>query len=214
MFDRYIALGYECESVVQMRRLSGSSQASVLDWQRLHHDPLAGVLRTDFANYFELENLLLSEDRKYVLDTATGIEFHHLFTQNFDTTILPQRIRRDYPHLRARMDYLLRRWRENTGSRLSTLYVRRDPLDMFTAENMVELRDCLHKCYPSHRFALVWVRGTDPDGCHADGAVELSEGVYSTTVPVAQPREVRWQGDDADWDRVFPALQRLRPLDC
>jgi hypothetical protein len=139
-----------------------------------------------------------------VLDTATGLEFHHVFTPNFDGTLIAQRIPREYPKVRARADYLLGRWRETVSSDLSVLYVRRDPFEEFTADHLVELRDVLRECHPSHRFALLWVRA------EGTGDVsELADGVYVTAVPVAQPRTVRWQGEDPPWDRLYPKLQAL-----
>jgi Putative papain-like cysteine peptidase (DUF1796) len=207
MFDRYIGLGMNCEVVVQLRRLTGCRQAHVFDWQLTTHDALMHVLRTGFADYFRLENLVLPEHRKHVLDTATGLEFHHLFPHNIDGTILPERMARAYPQVRARTEHLMRRWRETVASNLAVLYVRRDPTDELTEANLVELRDVLWECYPGHRFALVWVR----DGPGGDVA-ELADGVYVTDVPVLQPRLVLWQGEDTVWDEVFPKLQQLHPL--
>jgi hypothetical protein len=216
VFDRYVGLGVDCEVVVQLRRVTGQSQAQVFDWQLLPHTSLVGVLRADFVDYFQQANLVLSEDRKHVLDTLTAIEFHHLFTPNFDGTILLQRIGREYPDVRARMDHLLRRWRETLNSELSVLYVRRDPFDEFTAEELFELRDVLRASAPTHRFALLWARDPEAAGAQelADQVVELGDGVYAAGVAVAQPRDVLWRGDDTAWDRLYPKIRELRPVDC
>ena len=117
MFDRYVSLGFDCEPIVQLRRLTGVSQAQVLDWQVLPHQALLGVLATDFDGYFELHNLVLGEDRRIVVDTATGVQIHHLFTPDLDGRIPPQRIARDYPRVRSRQEYLLRRWHESAMKR-------------------------------------------------------------------------------------------------
>lgn len=215
MFDRYVGLGLDCEVAVQLRRITGSPQAHVFDWQLLKHESLLGVLRADFEDYFQLPNLVLPENRGHVLDSATGIEFHHLFTLSLDGTILPQRVAREYPKVKARMDHLLRRWRETVSSPLSVLYVRRDPFDDFTAENLVELRDVMRKCYPTHRFAVLWARAPQARGAEDLGGEirELDEGLYMAAVEVAQPREELWRGDDAAWDRIYPATRRLRPVE-
>lgn len=211
MFDRYISLGLDCEPVVQLRRLTGVSQASVLDWQLLTHKALVGVLANDFDGYFELPNLVLGEDRRHVLDTATGLEFHHLFTIDLDGTIAAHRVARDYPRLRARQDYLLRRWRETVSSDRPVLYVRRDPNDEFTAEELTELRDVLRTSYPAHRFALVWVR-PEISETNVDEMVRISDGVYATQMAVQQPRAEHWRGDDRAWDRLFARLGSLEPI--
>jgi hypothetical protein len=211
MFDRYVGLGLNCEVAFQVRRLSGRSDAHVFDWQLTTQESLVHVLRTDFADYLRLPNLELPPDRRYVLDTATGLQFHHLFPTAIDGTIVPGRMARDFPRLRSRADHLIRRWRDTVASDLTVLYLRRDPIDELTPANMIELRDVLRECYPAHRFALLWVRDPEVPGAPGpdDGAVELADAVYAAGVPVAQPRLERWRGDDAAWDRLAPALRAL-----
>jgi hypothetical protein len=212
MFDRYIGLGLNCEVVVQLRRLTGNPQANVFDWQRFSRAALIHTLRTDFADYCQLPNLALGEDRRHVADTTRDIEFHHLFTANLDGTIMPQRIAREYPKVRARADHLIQRWRETVRSSQTVLYVQRDPCDELTAEDVVDLHDAIRECYPAHRFAILWARDPVVPEAASLGAdiVELAEGVYVAGIPVKQPRLVFWQGDDAAWDRIFPKLAELR----
>src|SRR5262249_46038010 len=116
MFDQYIPLGMDCEVVVQLRRLTGCSQAHVFDWHVSRHESLMHVLRTDFADYLQLPNLEVSPDAHHVLDTATGLELHHLFRVKADGTVLPHRVAPDFPQVRERADHLLRRWRATVGS--------------------------------------------------------------------------------------------------
>jgi hypothetical protein len=212
MFDRYIALGLNCEVVLQLRRLSGNPEANVFDWQRFSPAALIHTLRTDFADYCRLPNLALGEDRHYIVDTTRDIEIHHLFTANLDGTIMPQRIAREYPKVRARADHLIQRWHETVRSSLTVLYVLRDPCEELTAADVVDLRDVLRECYPTHRFAVLWAR--DPVVPEAaalgDEIVELAEGAYVAGIQVKQPRLEFWQGDEAAWDRVFPKLADLR----
>lgn len=211
MFDHYIGLGVDCEVVVQLRRLTGCTQANVFDWHKCDQEPLMHVLRTDFADYLQLPNLVLSSDRRYILDTATGMQLHHLFRANIDGTVLPQRLAGDYPRVRARADYLLDRWRAMVSSSASVLYVRRDPYDDMTLDDQLELRKMMQAQYPDHRSALLWVRSTDVPG-GAEGEVdELADGVYVTRMPVLQPRVVQWRGDDAAWDRLYPRMLELGP---
>lgn len=209
MFDHYIGLGYDCEVVVQLRRLTGCTQANIFDWHGVHHEPLMHVLRTDFADYLQLPNLVLAPDRRHVLDTATGLELHHMFRANIDGTILPQRIAGDYSRVRARADYLLDRWRATVNSSASALYVRRDPFDELTAENLLELRDLLRAQYPGHRSAQLWVRSTEVPGGPEGTVDELADGVYVARLPVLQPRAAYWQGDDVAWDKLFPQLLEI-----
>ncbi len=211
MFDHYIGLGYDCEVVVQLRRLTGCTQAHVFDWHATHHEALMHVLRTDFADYLQLPNLVLAPDRRHVLDTATGLGLYHLFRANIDGTILPQRLASGYPQVRDRADHLLRRWRATVSSSESTLYVRRDPYDEMTAEELLELHKMLRAQHPGHRSALLWVRSTEVPGGPEGTVDELADGVYVARLPVLQPRETYWQGDDAAWDQLFP---RLLEIDC
>lgn len=206
MFDHYIGLGVDCEVVVQLRRLTGCAQAHIFDWHVSHHEPLMRVLRTDFADYLQLPNLVLSPDRRHILDTATGLKLHHLFRANIDGTLLPQRVARDYPRVRDRADYLLRRWRATVSSSASALYVRHDPNDELTVEDLLELREVLRAQYPGHRSALLWVRSTEVPGGREGTVDELADGVYVARLPVRQPRAVQWQGDDAAWDQLFSRL--------
>jgi len=214
MFDRYIPLGLDCEVIVQLRRLTGNKQAHVFDWQWVDHQAFIRILRTDFADYFQLPNLVLSEDRRHLLDTATNVEFHHLFPVAIDGTIVPQRIAREYPKVRERTEYLLRRWRETTSSQLTALYVRRDPYDDISDKKVVEMRDVLRECYPSHRFAVLLVRDAAAPGAEdlGDDIAELADGAYVAGMPVRLPRTEYWQGDDATWDRLFPKMHELRPM--
>jgi hypothetical protein len=214
MFDSYVGLGVDCEVVVQLRRLTGNEQANVFDWQWVEHESLVHVLRTNFADYFRLPNLVLSEDHRNVVDTATGLSFHHLFTPDPDGTIPQSRLAREYPRLRARTEHLLRRWQRTADSPCAALYVRRDPYEFFTADQLVQLRDVMRQRFPAHRFALLWVRDAAAPGVEAlgGGVAELAKGVYVAGLPVVEPRHENWQGDDAAWDRLFPDLRQLRPL--
>jgi hypothetical protein len=212
MFDHYIGLGVDCESVVQLRRTTGT-QTCVFDWQRMNQEPLMRLLRDDFAGYFQLENLVVSPNRHYVYDTEFELDIYHLFSTDFDGTVNPQRIPREYPKVLARQEYLLARWRAMVASTESALYVRRDPYNRFTAENMLEFRDLLRERYPTHRFAVMWVRSPEV-GVPADETIaELAEGVHVTEMGVPEPRETYWQGDDADWDRLVPRLRELSPVE-
>lgn len=213
MFDRLISLGLDCEPIVQLRRLTGRAEPQVLDWHKLYQPGLLRLLRTDFEGYFERANLVLADDRSYVLDTSNGLEFHHMFTVDLDGKIAPQRLDREYPRVASRQTYLLRCWRERVASSQSVLYVRRDPYDLFTLADLVDLRDALRESYPGHRFALLWVR--DPQ---ARGAGQLGEdihliddGIYVAEMPVVQPRSEHWQGDDAAWDRLYLRMRQLAP---
>jgi hypothetical protein len=210
MFDVFAGLGMTCEVTWQLRRLTGRPQAHLFDWQLTPHEALVRLLRIDFADYFQRPNLVLSENRTHVLDTATGLQFHHLFTENLDGTVLERRMASDYERLRARADHLLQRWRDTARSARAALYVRRDPDDEFTAEQLVELRDVFRECYPGHRFALLWARNL---GTGRVDVTEVVPGVYEADVAVAEPRAVRWHGDDDAWDRVFPISRGLRPLE-
>jgi hypothetical protein len=209
VFDRYSPLGINCEVTAQLRRLAGSP-ASVFDWHYLRHDSLAQILRGDFADYLQLPNLVLPEHQRHVVDVASGVEIHHLFTQRIDGTIMPQAIPREYPRVRARADHLIRRWRETVTSTSSVLYVRHDANIELTGSTMVELRDIMRECYPAHRFALLWLRAPDAPGAAAltERPVTLADGVYTAALP-APGRPVDWRGDDAAWDRLFAHLGRL-----
>lgn len=215
MFDSYIGLGFDCEATIQLRRLTGRDQAHVFDWHLSSHEALTHLLRTDFAGFFDRENLVVTEDRRYVRYEPSGLRVRHLFRPDRDGLMRPELVDQDYPELRARAEHLLERWRATTRSARAVLYVRRDPYDAFTAEQLVELRDVLRDHHPGHRFALLWARDAAlPDVAALDGEVaELADGLYMAGVPVPQPRAVHWQGDDAAWDRLFPKLAQLRPLE-
>ncbi|MCW6010890.1 papain-like cysteine peptidase [Micromonospora sp. CPCC 205371] len=214
MFERYIGLGFDCEVTVQLRRLTGLQRAHVFDWYISEHEALAHVLRTDFADFFQRGNLVVTEDRRYVRDEPSGLRVRHIFRSDPDGLMRPELVAQDYPELRARADHLLERWRSTTRSERAVLYVRRDPYDAFTAEQLVELRDVLRDRNPGHRFALLWARDAAlPDVAPLEGEVaELADGLYMAGLPVPQPRTVHWRGDDAAWDRLFPKLSGLRPL--
>jgi hypothetical protein len=208
MFDRFIGLGFDCEVVAQLRRLTGDERAQVLDWQVVPHESLVHVLRTDFADYLQRPNLVLSEDGEYVLDTATGIQIYHLFPTTPGSLSVRLPWAPAFPQVRARADHLLRRWRETVDSPLDVLYLRRDPEGVFTEPQMVEIRDAMRERYPAHRFALVWAH--DAPAGEPTVVRELGEGLYAAGIHVAQPAAVHWRGDDAAWDSAFPALTNIR----
>ncbi|MEH1123014.1 DUF1796 family putative cysteine peptidase [Micromonospora sp. CPCC 206061] len=214
MFDNYIGLGFDCEVTAQLRRLTGRQQAHVFDWYISDHAALAHVLRTDFADFFQRDGLVVTEDRRYVRDEPSGLRVRHIFRSGPDGLMRPELVAEDYPQLRARADHLLGRWRTTTRSARAVLYVRRDPYDTFTHEQLVELRDVLRDRNPGHRFALLWARDAAlPDVAALGGEVALlADGLYMAGLPVPQPRTVHWQGDGAAWDRLFPKLAGLRPL--
>lgn len=211
MFDHYIGLGYNCEVVWQLRRLSGKGQANVLDWHVVSHEALVHVLRSDFADYLQFENLVLSEDGQYVLDQATGAQVYHVFPTTPDGIYVQEPIAAAFRRVRARADHLLHRWHETVISPRPALYVRRDPEGYYAERDLIELRDVMREQYPSHQFAILWARDA-PAGV-GSAIQELAEGLYAADIHVARPSEELWHGDDAVWDRVFPAMTELRPLE-
>lgn len=101
--------------------------------------------------------------------------------------------------VRAKFAALAERWRALAESRAHVLYVHHDAFDECAARDLRRLRHVIATAHPGQSLSLLWLRRTPP----AD-AGDLPPGIAWGTVAAAPGR---WEGDDAQWDEVFSAVQ-------
>ncbi|CAM5549701.1 hypothetical protein GCM10010329_26500 [Streptomyces spiroverticillatus] len=197
-YDTCVGLGYHCESTHQIRRITGTDRAHFFDWLDLDYASVLALLETDFRDVLRTGASEPFSDGHCAHDRGTGIRFFHEFHPAAGDRLTQQDIDRQLPSVREKFQHLAERWRKRTRSDERTLYVHHDAFDELTDADLARLPKLLAHRYPGHRFAVLWLRRTPPASTAA-----LPPGVVWDTVPEVPGR---WQGSDADWDRVFGAL--------
>ncbi|MFB9518947.1 papain-like cysteine peptidase [Streptomyces cremeus] len=197
-YDTCVGLGYHCESTHQIRRITGDARAHFFDWLDLDYASVLALLDTDFRDVLLPGGSEPFSDGRCAHDRGTGVRFFHEFRPAAGDRLTQADIDRQLPAVREKFLSLAERWRTRTRSGERTLYVHHDAFDELTDADVARLPELLAQRFPGHRSAVLWLRRTPPASVAA-----LPPGVVWDTVPEAPGR---WQGSDADWDRVFAAL--------
>jgi hypothetical protein len=130
-----------------------------------------------------------------VVDAGSGLYFHHDFSRDTTGMVTEATIEREYKVARAKVQFLLQRWRLLVRSSDPVLYIT---LNGEVPEKVLRLQQLMRAHYPDHPFSLLWVRRPEDAGF-----VEPPEGITQATVTSAAEGPRQWQGDDAAWDEVF-----------
>ena len=198
MYDVCVGLGYHCESTYQIRRITGDDRAHFFDWLDLDFASVLDTLATDFREVLRPGLTEPFSNGTCALDTGSRIRFFHDFHARGDGPLTAEDIAGQFTAVRAKFKHLAARWRDLAASRAHVLYVHHDAFDELEAADLARLHTLLRDRHPGHRFSLLWLRRTPPDG-----TADLPPGVRWGTVA---ERPGRWEGDDAQWDAAFAAL--------
>ncbi|MFD6876648.1 MULTISPECIES: papain-like cysteine peptidase [unclassified Streptomyces] len=203
MYDVCVGLGYHCESTYQIRRITGDDRAHFFDWLDLDFASVLDTLATDFREVLRPGLTEPFGNGTCALDTGSRIRFFHDFHATAGGPLTAEDIAGQFASVRAKFEHLAARWRDLTASRAHVLYVHHDAFDEVEAADLARLHTLLREHHPGHRFSLLWLRRTPPGD-----TAGLPPGVRWGTV-AALPG--RWEGDDAQWDAAFAALDPPAP---
>ncbi|MFJ1705251.1 papain-like cysteine peptidase [Kitasatospora sp. NPDC088346] len=203
MYDHCVGLGYHCESTHQLRRITGSDRAHFFDWLDLDIESVTETVAGGFRNVLRPGLVEPFDEGRCALDRGSDIRFFHAFHPAAPGPLTQADIDGQLGSVRAKFEALADRWHALAGSTARVLYVRHDPSDEESADDLRRLRATIAAEHPGHRFDLLWLRRTPP----GDGD-RLPPGIAWGTVAAAPGR---WQGDDAQWDAALAAARRGRP---
>ncbi|GGK19486.1 hypothetical protein GCM10011583_59200 [Streptomyces camponoticapitis] len=199
-YDVCVGLGYHCESTYQLRRITGNDSAHFFDWLDLDLESVVETITGDFAHVLRPGMVEPFSDGLCALDRGSDIRFFHDFRPADPGRPLTQDdIDAQLDGVRAKFAALAERWRALAESPAHVLYVHHDAFDECAARDLRRLRHVIATAHPGQSFSLLWLRRTPP----AD-AGDLPPGIAWGTVAAAP---ARWEGDDAQWDEVFSAVQ-------
>lgn len=199
VYDVCVGLGYHCETTYQLRRVTGNESAHFFDWLDLDFDAVVEIIAEDFAHVLRPGQVEPFSDGLCALDRASDIRFFHDFRPADGHLLTQDDIDRQLDGVRAKFEALAERWRALAKSPAHVLYVHHDAFDESVARDLARLRHVIATAHPGQRFSLLWLRRTPPTD-----AADLAPGISWGTVAEAPGR---WEGDDAQWDAVFSAVQ-------
>lgn len=200
-FQHYVSLGGYCEVAHQIRRRWGTKKAHFFDWLVTPFPGLMKILESDFDGVFLRENLRLDPRTHSVVDAANGLAFHHEFTRNELGHVTDDIIDRKYKVSRAKMQFLIDRWRGVTRGSDPTLYVL---VSNEHPDDILRLQALMRGKYPGHDFTLLWARRPGAPGLETE-----VDGLIQAIVPGAPAGPTEWQGDNAAWDKAFAAVAAI-----
>ena len=190
-FDKVISLGPACETAWQIRQIVDQPEAYVFDWVIASASSVAKAISTDFSAIVHSGQLSLknvdSGDHPYVLDAATGIEYHHDFRNDADFIATLPNVQQKYNFLKDRMRRLL-------ASDKTILFVHHKG----TPDDARILEAAIFERFPTLNFNLLELGiGGKEEPPRREGRLILAR---------IEGRGSSWQDRMPEWENVIEAI--------
>lgn len=204
-FDKVMSLGPSCETAWQIRQIVDQPEAYVFDWVIAAPASVARAISNDFSEIVQAGQLSLRNldngDHPYVLDAATGIEYHHDFRN--DTDFLAT-----LPDVQSKYNFLIDRMRSVLSSNTQVLFVHQ----LGTLDDAKLLETAIAGRFVNLRFKLLEISfGGPPAPPIEEGRLILAniDGAGSTW----QERAPAWKRllEDLLLDSLGRTLRRVTP---
>jgi hypothetical protein len=162
-YDRIVSIGSNCEVTWNLRNHFEISEAYPFDWWVTPYHALLALLDANFGGLFELENLVVTPDRRTVVDKRLNILHQHDFPRDEQGFVDVDGFAGQIPALREKFAYLAARF-VNDLSGKEVLFIRNrcgnDPKylvgdygDLQPAQ-CVEICDRLKRLLPNTKFDI------------------------------------------------------------
>ena len=207
---KLISLGWWCQTAHYIRQ-HYSQQGQFFDWTQQSSQSIINLLRRDFRDVFLKENLLIDPrtvDNR-VVDRATNINFHHIFTRNLPNKRVDQKtVDLEYESAKAKVDRLINRWRELKYDKDQLVFVR---LAKQTDRNILELADALNTYFDRY-IVLIYIEPcttgepTVIADCDKFKIVKLHMPTYESA------NYLDMFANQTEWNTVIEYIQQQAPL--
>jgi hypothetical protein len=193
LFQWVISLGTACDTAYQVRRIFGNPESYPFDWLVTPFDGLVELFRNRFEGFLSAEDLALGDDGTFIYDSRYKVRFHHDFENPGDFRPEICHVQEKYIRRRDRLHSIL----SGPGA---VLFVRGQQFDfgadIVSDQDAVKLSTVISDSYPNLDFKLL---------VHNPFTAGVPESLGDrVAILQTKPRDPYiWQGDDAEWDRVF-----------
>jgi uncharacterized CHY-type Zn-finger protein len=145
IFDIAISCGYNCQSryhisrILYERHFLKNKEFSIRENDRTNFDygsflwdwsvtPITSVIYTlqnNFSNVLLLENLSIEDNNNHqiVVDNQTGCLYYHTFKDTINKSLTYEKLQRQYPSVRAKINYLINKTKTTLQSEQKILFV-------------------------------------------------------------------------------------------
>lgn len=153
---RLISLGRACEVGYQIKLHTPKSDGDFFDWLITPFDGLIAALDQQFQHLLNPEDLYLQEDRNFVNNRVTGIQYGHVFLRD-ETHMIPSNFLDDLPRVTQKFEYFREKFFSSGRGSDPICYVRRD----INADQAVLLEQRLEAMFPTLQFRIACVNSED-----------------------------------------------------
>lgn len=196
-FNHVVSLGCHCQPAHQIRRVLNIDRAHVFDWLISPHRSIRLTFESRFSRFFARSRLQRNENNR-VIDTTTGLQFFHNFSESEFIDKKDEELSSKYRELISRMRDLL----EDTAP---ALFVRQQSSVSAPIESALDLVRVLTAAAPQLPFTLLYIT---PEGVIEPLPRDTPHIIYRT---IAYPPSSAWTGDDLAWERVHQKAIHYQP---
>lgn len=175
---RLISLGKACETAFQIRLHTPKVDADFFDWLITPFDGLMKILHEEFSGHLNPRDLYLQDDRNFINNAITGVQYGHVFLRDAITHLHPDNFLDDLERVQSIFDYLAEKFIRNASAGLPLGFVRREIIP----SQALELESFFRARFPELQFNIIAVNGT------YQGVGDLDPARFSElTVPASGP---------------------------
>lgn len=153
---RLVSLGQACEVGFQIRLHTSKTDSDFFDWLITPFDSLMISLDNRFSGLLNSDDLYLQEDRNFVNNRVTGIQYGHVFARNANHDI-PDNFADDLSRVKSKFSYLKRKFLSYAETESPICFVRRN-INNIQAE---ALNAKFVTMFPTLNFTICCVNSSD-----------------------------------------------------
>jgi len=153
---RLVSLGQACEVAFEIKIHSPKADSDFFDWLITPFDGLMMALNGEFKDLLNPEDLYLQDDKNFVNNRRTGIQYGHVFLRD-DFHNIPDAFLDDLDRVQSKFDYLIEKFHSYKQGGEQICFVRRS----VDSSQAVILHDRLIEIFPALDFKIACVNAAD-----------------------------------------------------
>lgn len=153
---RLISLGRACEVGYQIKLHTQKTDGDFFDWLITPFDSLITALDRNLENLLNPGDLYLQEDKNFVNNRITGIQYGHVFLRD-EAHLIPENFLEDLPRVQQKFEHFRAKFLASGQGGEPICFMRRD----VNAEQAMVLDQRLIGLFPSVNFQIGCVNSAD-----------------------------------------------------
>lgn len=153
---RLVSLGRACEVGFQIRLHTSQVGSDYFDWLITPFEGLMMALNQNFEGLMDGQDLYRQEDKNFVNNRRTGIQYGHVFRRN-ERHEIPHNFLDDLDCVKEKFNHFKNRFNSYQHSSEKICFIRRD----INGGEAISLCEKLQSIYPSLNFSLACVNEHD-----------------------------------------------------